>query len=89
MTISSSEKEKIIKGCKLNDSDTGSVELQIANLTISIRQLTEHLQDNPKDYSSKRGLFKMVSRRRSFLKYMERKDVEKYRKLIGHLGLKR
>jgi len=89
MAISKVDKEKIIKDFRLSDKDTGSVQLQIAILTEHVRQLTGHLQENPKDFSSKRGLLKMLSSRRKFLKYLERKDEKAYRELIKRLGLKR
>ena len=89
MAINKVDKQKIIKDFRLNEKDTGSVQLQIAMLTEHVRQLTEHLKQNPKDYSSKRGLIKMLSRRRRFLRYLERENEEVYRDLIKRLGLKR
>jgi len=89
MAITKEEKEKIIKDYGINDKDTGSAQLQIALLTEHINKLTEHLKENAKDFSSKRGLLKMVSQRRKFLKYLEREDVNKYRELIKRLGLRK
>jgi len=88
MKMTSAEKEKIISQYKIHDTDTGSVQLQIALLTVRIKGLTEHLKENKKDFSSKRGLFKMVSRRKRLLKYLQRENEESYRELISRLGLK-
>ena len=89
MAISKADKERIIAEYRINENDTGSARLQVALLTENIKQLTEHLKENKKDFSSKRGLFKMLSRRRRFLKYIERESVEEYKALIKRLGLKR
>ena len=89
MAICKADREKISLEYRINDKDTGSAQLQVAMLTENIKQLTGHLQENKKDFSSKRGLFKMLSRRRSFLKYIERKSVKEYKELIKRLGLKR
>ncbi|MFC1841632.1 30S ribosomal protein S15 [Candidatus Dependentiae bacterium] len=89
MAIAKIDKEKIMKDYGISEKDTGSVQLQIAMLTEHIKSLTEHLKENKKDFSSKRGLFKMISRRRRFLKYLEREDVQQYKELIKRLGLKR
>jgi len=89
MAITKAEKEKIIKDYKINENDTGSAQLQIALLTEEIRKLTEHMQLNKKDFSSKRGLLKMVSKRRKLQKYLEREDVNQYRELIKRLGLRK
>jgi len=89
MAITKAEKEKIISEYGISDKDSGSVQLQVAVLTEKIKQLTGHLQENKKDFSAKRGMFKMLSRRRRFLKYLERENIEEYKKLIKRLGLKR
>ena len=89
MKMTSTEKEKIISQYRINDQDTGSVQLQVALITEHIKRLTEHLKVNKKDFSSKRGLFKMISRRKRFLKYLERENEQEYRELIKRLGLKR
>jgi len=70
-------------------ADTGSAEVQIAVLTASINQLTEHLKTHKKDHHSRRGLLLQVGRRRSLLNYIQRTDLERYRKLIAELGLRR
>ena len=72
-----------------NDVDTGSPEVQIAMLTRRINDLTEHLRTHPKDHYSRRGLLKLVGRRRRFVTYLQRKDLEGYRALIKELGLRR
>jgi len=89
MAINKEVKEKLIKEFGKSPNDTGSIELQIALLTEDIKQLTEHLRENKKDFSSKHGMLSKVSRRRSFLKYIERVSFAKYQELIGKLGLKR
>ena len=70
-------------------TDTGSPEVQIAMLTKRINDLTEHLRTHAKDHNSRRGLLKLVGRRRRFLNYMQKKDLEGYRSLIRELGLRR
>ena len=82
-------KEKIIQEHRTHDSDTGSPEVQVAVLTRRIAHLTEHLREHKHDYHSRRGLLKMVGRRRRLLKYLQKKDVERYRSLIAKLGLRR
>ena len=83
------EKEKIIKDYKLHQTDTGSAEVQIALLTEEIKQLLSHLKKNSKDFHSKRGLLKMVSKRRKLLKYLEKEDEKKFKKIIKTIGLKK
>jgi small subunit ribosomal protein S15 len=73
----------------MHPSDTGSSEVQIALLTSRIRDLTEHLQENRKDEHSRRGLLKMVGKRRTLLAYLAREDTGRYRSLLGRLGLRR
>ena len=82
------EKEKVIKDFRINDEDTGSTEVQIALLSKHINMLTKHLQDNPKDFSSKRGLLKSVGRRKRYLTYLHKKDDKKYKTLIKRLSLR-
>ena len=81
--------EKIIKDFGRGNNDTGSVEVQVALLTEQINRLTEHLKINKKDYSSSRGLMKMVGRRRKMLEYLKTKDVNRYRDLVKKLGLRK
>jgi small subunit ribosomal protein S15 len=70
-------------------NDTGSAEVQIAILTASINQLTDHLKIHKKDHHSRRGLLLQVGQRRRLLNYLQQKDIERYRALIGELGLRR
>lgn len=89
MTLSSEEKDGIINKYKLHDKDTGSPEVQIAILSERINQLTEHLKIHKKDYHSRRGLFKMVGKRRGLLNYLKSNDPDRYRDIISRLGLRR
>lgn len=89
MTLSSDEKDGIINQYKLHDKDTGSPEVQIAILTERINQLTEHLKSHKKDFHSRRGLFKMVGKRRGLLNYLKESDPNRYREIIARLGLRR
>jgi len=82
-------KEEIIQEHQTHEGDTGSPEVQVAVLTQRIGHLTEHLREHKHDYHSQRGLLKMVGRRRRLLKYLQNKDVERYRALIAKLGLRR
>ena len=89
MTLTKEEKQEAIGKHGRSESDTGSTEVQVAMLTQRINQLTEHLRRHPKDHYSRRGLLKLVGRRRRFLNYLQRKDLEGYRALIKELGLRR
>ena len=82
-------KQEIIRDYATGEGDTGSPEVQVAVLTQRIRHLTEHLRTHKHDYHSRRGLLKMVGKRRRLLKYLQKKDVERYRALIAKLGLRR
>lgn len=82
-------KQKIIKGFQTGDEDTGSPEVQVAMLSEQINQLTEHLKTHKKDVHSRRGLIKMVAKRRTLLQYLEKQDEKRYKKLIKDLGLKK
>ncbi len=83
------EKEKIINDFQTHEGDTGSPEVQIALLTEKINYLTEHLKIHPKDHASRRGLLKMVGSRAALLKYINKKDVNRYRETISRLGLRK
>lgn len=83
------KKEEIINEYKLHDNDTGSPEVQIALLTERINHLNEHLKVHKKDHHSRRGLLKMVGRRRGLLNYLMKKDIERYRAIIDKLGLRK
>ena len=89
MSLTKEAKQGLITKHGKNDKDTGSTEVQVAMLTRRIEELTEHLRTHPKDHYSRRGLLKLVGRRRRFLDYLQRKDLEGYRALIKELGLRR
>ncbi|MGI6065040.1 MAG: 30S ribosomal protein S15 [Bacillota bacterium] len=89
MTLVSEKKQEIIDKFKIHESDTGSPEVQIAILTTRINHLTEHLKIHKKDHHSRRGLLKMVGQRRGLLNYLKKSDIERYRKVIEALGLRR
>ena len=82
-------KNEVIQRFAKHDGDTGSPEVQIALLTARINELTEHLRDHKKDHHSRRGLLMLVGRRRRFLNYLQKNDLEGYRSLIRELGLRR
>lgn len=82
------KKRSIIDQYKQSDSDTGSVQVQVALLTERINHLTEHLKSNHKDNHSRRGLLQMVGKRKGFLLYLKNKDIEAYRALIKSLGIR-
>ena len=83
------EKSEIISTYARHEGDTGSPEVQIALLTERINHLNEHLQLNKKDHHSRRGLLKMVGKRRKMLDYLMAKDVERYRAIIAKLGIRK
>ncbi len=83
------EKTKIITKYKLHDLDTGSPEVQIALLTEEIKELLLHLKRHPKDFHSKRGLLKMVSKRRKLLSYLKEESTRRYNSIIKKIGLKK
>ena len=89
MPLSKEAKQEATKKFGKSDVDTGSPEVQIAMLTQRISELTEHLRTHKHDHYSRRGLLKLVGRRRRFLNYLQRKDLEGYRVLIKELGLRR
>ena len=87
--IAKDKKQAIIKEYGRSEGDTGSPEVQVAILTARIQELTEHLQSNHKDHHSRRGLLKMVGKRRALLEYLKKNDVEGYRELIARLGIRK
>ena len=89
MAISKIEKQEIIKDYATHEGDTGSPEVQIAVLTADINRLNDHLKEHKHDHHSRRGLLKMVGKRRNLLTYLRNKDINRYGKLIGRLGLRR
>ncbi len=89
MPLTKEVKQELISKHGKNDADTGSPEVQIAMLTRRINDLTEHLRAHPKDHYSRRGLLVLVGRRRRFLNYLQKHNLEGYRALIKELGLRR
>lgn len=88
MSLTTEAKAKLIKDNATKENDTGSPEVQVALLTARISELTEHFKTHAKDHHSRRGLLKMVSRRRKLLDYLKSKDLEAYKTLIQRLGLR-
>ncbi len=88
MALTSKQKEKITKEIKRHEKDTGSPEYQIALFTEKIKKLTSHLKKNAKDFHSRRGLLKMVSKRKKLMLYLEKTNEKAYKKIIKNLGLK-
>ena len=89
MAITQERKNEIIKEYRVHETDTGSPEVQIAVLTAEINAVNEHLRTHKKDHHSRRGLLKMVGRRRHLLNYLRGKDIQRYRELIKSLGIRR
>ena len=87
--ITKEKKQAIIQEYARAEGDTGSPEVQVAILTERIRELTEHLKENHKDHHSRRGLLKMVGKRRGLLDYLKKVDIERYRALIERLGIRK
>ncbi len=87
--IRKEEKTAVIEANRTHETDTGSPEVQVAILTARIQQLTDHLREHPHDNHSRRGLLKMVGKRRKMLAYLADKDIERYRALIAKLGLRK
>ncbi len=88
MSLNAKEKAEVIKEYRLSEDDTGSPEVQVALLTARITKLTDHFKAHGHDFHSRRGLLRIVNLRRSILKYLKDKDVERYRNLIARLGLR-
>lgn len=89
MVTSVAQKAQIVKDYQRKQSDTGSPEVQVALLSARITELTEHFKTHVKDHHSRRGLLRMVSRRRKLLDYLKRSNVDQYRALIDRLGLRK
>ncbi len=89
MTLTQAKKQELIGNYQVHETDTGSSDLQVAFLTERISQLTEHLKKNPNDHASRRGLLKMIGRRRRLLSYINKKDSDRYQALIKRLGIRR
>lgn len=89
MVMTKDKKLEIINEYETHEGDTGSPEVQVALLTFRINELNEHLKVHKKDHHSRRGLLKMVGQRRNMLNYLKEKDIERYRTIIGRLGLRK
>jgi small subunit ribosomal protein S15 len=89
MTMTQERKQELVTKFGDGDADTGKTEVQVALLTERINELTEHLRTHSKDHHSRRGLLMLVGRRRRFLNYLQRTDLERYRTVIRELGLRR
>lgn len=89
MSINKTVKAEIVADNARAQNDTGSPEVQVALLTARIKHLTEHFKQHAKDHHSRRGLIRMVNRRRSLLNYLRKKDLNRYRELIAKLGLRK
>jgi small subunit ribosomal protein S15 len=89
MTMTAERKQELISQFGDSPADTGKAEVQVALLTERINELTDHLRTHSKDHHSRRGLLMLVGRRRRFLNYLQRRDLERYRSLIRELGLRR
>ena len=89
MPLTADKKKELAARFGTSETDTGSTEVQIALLTERINHLTEHMREHKKDHHSRRGLLMLVGRRRRFLNYLQKKDLDRYRELIKELGLRR
>jgi small subunit ribosomal protein S15 len=89
LPLTKEKKERLIREYRMHDEDTGSPEVQIALLTERVNQMTGHLKAHPKDFSSRRGLLKLVGQRRRLLDYLKDTDLEGYRKIVEELGLRK
>ena len=87
--IAKEKKQAVIAEFARGEGDTGSPEVQVAILTARIKEITEHMKANPKDFHSNRGLLKLVGQRRGLLDYLKKKDINRYRTLIEKLGIRR
>jgi small subunit ribosomal protein S15 len=88
MTLTQDRKQEIIEGYQVHETDTGSVDVQIAMLTERINRLSAHLKTNKKDHSSRRGLLKMIGQRKRLLSYLRSEDAARYQALIQRLGIR-
>ncbi|BDQ35401.1 30S ribosomal protein S15 [Pseudodesulfovibrio portus] len=89
MVMTAEDKKKIVEEYKTCEGDTGSPEVQVALLTARIKYLADHFKTHKKDHHSRTGLLKLVGQRRKLLKYLQNKDIQRYRDLIGRLGLRK
>ena len=88
MALTQQRKQELISEYQVHDTDTGSAEVQIAMLTERINRLSQHLKGNQKDFSSRRGLLKLIGQRKSLLSYVQSEDRQKYQALIARLGIR-
>ena len=88
MSLTKQKKTKVIETSKTHEKDTGSPEVQISLFTEQLKKLTSHLRKNKQDNHSRRGLLKMVSKRKKLLTYLKGRDLKRYKKLVANLGLK-
>ena len=89
MSLTAEDKREIVQRFGKDENDTGATEVQVALLTRRINQLTEHLRTHKHDHHSRRGLLMLVGRRRRFLNYLQRSDLDRYRALVRELGLRK
>ncbi|HFC47151.1 MAG TPA: 30S ribosomal protein S15 [Dissulfuribacter thermophilus] len=89
MALDAAKKKEIIERFKIHDGDTGSPEVQIALLSARIQYLTDHFKVHKKDHHSRRGLLKLVGKRRSLLNYLKKKDIDRYKRILDELGLRK
>jgi small subunit ribosomal protein S15 len=89
MTVTAERKQEIVAKFGKSEGDTGTAEVQIALLTERINDLTEHLRAHVRDHHSRRGLLMLVGQRRRLLRYLQRKEIERYRTIVSELGLRR
>ena len=88
MSLDTTEKQKLIKSHQIHSTDTGSAEVQVAMLSKSISKLSDHLQGNIHDFSSRQGLLKMIGKRKRLLSYIKDKNVQKYQDLVKKIGIR-
>ena len=88
MTLETAEKQKLIDSHQLHDTDTGSVEIQVAMLSKRISKLSDHLQNNIHDFASRQGLLKMIGKRKRLLTYLKGKDIQKFQELVKKIGIR-
>jgi small subunit ribosomal protein S15 len=88
MTINLASKKEVMEQHKRSSNDTGSVEVQVSLLTVKIKELTEHFKTHSKDFQGRRGLLKMVGKRKRLLGYLKKEDIERYRSLIKELQIR-
>jgi len=89
VALDAAKKKEIIERFKIHDGDTGSPEVQIALLSARIQYLTDHFKVHKKDHHSRRGLLKLVGKRRSLLNYLKKKDIDRYKRILDELGLRK